>query len=176
MNSDYYYDDTVDNLLGTGKWSMTDVEGTIKRFKEAGYSAKSYYNAIDKGTKYEGRLWIKIVKGTVISVETTSDAVVGDDKTVRYFKNHVYYAHKYNGVFESLPSWLTEAYVIALTGRSDNEFKIVLGDDDWLLVQIDDVIVFDTVKSKFIVYDSEIEFNRAFISELTISENLIKQL
>lgn len=166
-NQNYIYDDTVDNLLGAGKWSKTDLKDTITKFKNSNIEAESYYNESDNGTRYKGRLWIKLYNS---SLKTTDETNQEENKPIRYFKNSIFYVYEYKGRVEELPSWITESRLIIPTNKPDGEFKLVVGEDDWHLIQENDWIVYDTNKERFTIYDSGREVKRLYISEQDIKE------
>ena len=181
-NKDYVYNEPVNKLLGgAGKWTNSDVQATLDKFKSQGIVAETYYREEDKGTSNEGRLWIRIYNKThkieeindTQKQKTTEETVEKrEDTPIKYYKNNVYNLYEYDGNIDNVPSWITDKCKVVSTNKPDGEFKLIIGEDDWLLVQENDVIVYDVTKERFTVYDSVRETKRLYISEKVIAEEV----
>lgn len=162
-SSTFYYNEPINKLLGEGKWTKSDLQNTILKFTTSSesLSAESYYK--------DGTYWIKIYRGedptTAHPESSPSDSV-----PMRYFKKSVFYVFEYTGDIGLLPDWITKGNGIVSTNRPDGEFKLVLSEDDWFLIQNNDVIVYDVDKDRFTIYDSYKEVRKIFISEKEIAE------
>lgn len=159
----FYYNEPINKLLGEG-WTKTDLQNTILKFTTSSesLSAESYYE--DK--KY----WIKIYRGSDPTLENLGKSELNKSVPMRYFRKSVFYIFEYLGDITSLPEWITQGYRIVSTNRPGGEFKLMLEEDDWLLVQENDIIVFDVDKNRFTIYDSLREINKLYISEKEIVE------
>lgn len=177
-NKDYVYNEPVNKLLGgAGKWTNSDVTATLNKFESQGIVAETYYRKEDKGTSNEGKLWIRIYNKThkiekIDNTQKTTEESKVNNTPVKFYKNSVYYLYEYEGDINKLPSWITDKCKAVSNNKPDGEFKLMIGEDDWLLIQENDVIAYDVTKDRFMVYDSAREVKRLYISERTIAEEV----
>lgn len=159
----FYYNEPVNKLLGEG-WTKSDLQNTMLKFTTSSesLSAESYY----KDKKY----WLKIYRGEDPTIEKL---IQNSTKSVpmRYFRKSIFYIFEYTGNINSLPEWITQGHgIVATNNKSGGEFKLMLDEDDWLLVQENDIIVYDVDKNRFSIYDSIREIKKLYISEQEIIE------
>lgn len=162
-SANFYYNEPVNKLLGES-WTKSDLQNTMLKFTTSSenLSAESYY----KDKKY----WLKIYRGEDSTLEKSIQG--NSDKLVpmRYFRKQVFYIFEYAGNIESLPDWITQGHGIVATNKPGGEFKLMLEEDDWLLIQENDIIVYDVDKNRFTIYDSVREIKKLYISEQEIVE------
>ena len=161
-NKNFYYNEPVDKLLGKS-WTKSDLQNTMLKFTtySEDFSAKAYLK--------EGVCWIKIYKGEDPVTENSSEIPA---IPMRYFKKSVFYVFEYTGDTSILPKWITDGRQIIETNKSKGEFKLIIAEDDWFLIQADDIIVYDVDKNRFIIYDSLKEVNKLYISEEEIEKSV----
>ena len=162
-SSTFYYNEPINKLLGEGKWTKSDLQNTILKFTTSSesLSAESYYK--------DGLYWIKIYRGED-PTQAHPESALKELIPMRYFKKSVFYIFEYTGDISLLPEWVTKGHGIVTTNKSDGEFKLVIEEDDWFLIQENDVIVYDVDKNRFTIYDSYKEVRKIFISEKEIEE------
>ena len=157
--TNYYYEEPVENLLGVS-WTKSELQNTMIKFTNSSenLSAESYSK--------NNKTYIKIYRtDSDINQNNSSDDSNNRSFPVRYFKKSVFYIYKYLGDIKLLPDWVINGHSILPTGKANGEFKLIIAEDDWFLIQENDFIVYDVDKNRFTIYDSPKEIAKIFISE-----------